>query len=609
MTKRNPMKKRLCLFLAVLMLVGVLPVLGLSARAAGTPTSLGLAQHGLDAYNDGWQYSFGSKGETINGVRYSDCAGLLYAYFSDLGVGGCAGGATSQVNQNCIFSGSIDEGVPRIHGLAVTVFDRYDPESGIYGHIGIYIGNNEAVDNSDYGTNMVRGSVYTRDWGSWHLFDNGVMYPRNGWFEFDGKMVHYTNYEYDVNTNVEGYDIGEDGFAQMNGQYAPVEPLLLSNDWAPASEVRDWLSSMGWSGTDNYYPEGPSDPGTDDPGNLFSYDAQVSATSVNLRSEATTASSVVAVLHKGAQLQLEETVEGGQASVGGQTSTTWYKVTTSSGISGYISSLLIEVQLPTVSITSSGEAVSMSAGNANIYYTTDGSEPTLDSDLYAVPIYQLGVTYKAMAVKGTVPGPVSVATVLSNGALFTDFTYANWYAETIDEAVARGIFKGTGDNMFSPNMVMTRAQFITALSNISGEDVNSFEFTDGGFTDVTGGYYYHPVAWATSKGIITGGSGAKFNPNDPITREQMCVMLSRYMDSLGMDEPTGEHELFADHQDISGYARDAVYRLRAYGVVNGMGGNKFEPTGTANRATACTVLIKFIHEVMPEEAGNVDMGY
>ena len=149
---RKGKKRLLCLLLsAVLMCTAgyALPGLTMNASAAGSPTSLGLAEHGIKAHADGWLYVYGGKGHVINGaVRGSDCAGLIYAYFSDLGLGGCSAGATSQVDNNCVFSGDIDElyGIPRIQGLVLTMPDYYDPETGIYGHIGIYIGNNEATD-------------------------------------------------------------------------------------------------------------------------------------------------------------------------------------------------------------------------------------------------------------------------------------------------------------------------------------------------------------------------------------------------------------------------------------------------------------------------------
>ena len=155
-------RRPLCVLLALVVLATVFTTLRLPAQAAGAPTSLGLAEHGLMAYRDNWQYVYGGKGADTDGdgLRESDCAGLIYAYFSDQGaLGSCQGGVSSQVRVNCVFSGDLDElyGIPRIHGLVVTV-PNYNGDT-TYSHIGIYLGNNMAADNSDYGTNMRYGPV------------------------------------------------------------------------------------------------------------------------------------------------------------------------------------------------------------------------------------------------------------------------------------------------------------------------------------------------------------------------------------------------------------------------------------------------------------------
>lgn len=594
----------LCMVLSLLLLAAGLPLAGLGASAASaTPTSLGLAEHGLMAYNDGWVYVYGAKGQQYGDTRASDCAGLLYAYFSDLGVGGCAGGATSQVTQNCIFSDGIYDhyGIPRIHGLAVTVFDEYEPETGIYGHIGIYIGNDEAVDNSTYGTDMVRGSVYSRSWSSWHLFDNGVMYPRDGWYEFDNKMVHYTGYEYDVDTTVDGYYIGSDGFAQNpDGTPAAVVDSMISTFYVPASEVRDWLYSAGWDGNDipdegPFDPDYPVDPAPGDPDPTTPvYSGVINASSVNLRSESNTDSQVVTVLHRGDKLILDEPVEGSEISNEGRKSSLWYPVTTEHGDSGYVSSLFVNVTVSAPSITSDGESVILSAGGADVYYTIDGTEPTADSIPYTIPIYMLGFTYKAVTVQAGITSPVTTATVLSNGEIFTDFTYNDWYAATVDKAVSLGVFKGAGNRTFSANTLMTRAQFLQVMANMSGEDISGYVYEGAPlYSDVSPrDYFYNAVVWATSKGILNAASG-KCNPNAKITREEMCVMLGRFIESNGGQIVSWSDNPFTDDSNISPWAKDYVYALRDMDVVKGSGNNMFNPKDTATRAAACSLVMSY----------------
>ena len=253
-------RRPLCVLLALVVLATVFTTLRLPAQAAGAPTSLGLAEHGLMAYRDNWQYVYGGKGADTDGdgLRESDCAGLIYAYFSDQGaLGNCQGGVSSQVRVNCVFSGDLDElyGIPRIHGLVVTV-PNYNGDT-TYSHIGIYLGNNMAADNSDYGTNMRYGPVVDggRGWTAWHVFDNGLVYPSNGWYEFDGALYHYSNCQYDVDTVVDGITIGSDGIALAadGSQLVPGAEgaPALSSEYVSATTVADTLRSLGYDGEDN----------------------------------------------------------------------------------------------------------------------------------------------------------------------------------------------------------------------------------------------------------------------------------------------------------------------------------------------------------------------
>ena len=137
--------------LAALILIcsTVLPNTGTTVNAASAElTSIGLAEHALKAYRDGWQYSYGAYGNfNSNGVRASDCSGLIYSYF-------CWVDDNSNIQPNwnyprtvtaqandAVESGPIDT-IPRTHGLIVTIAN--------YDHVGVYVGNGMVVDNSTF---------------------------------------------------------------------------------------------------------------------------------------------------------------------------------------------------------------------------------------------------------------------------------------------------------------------------------------------------------------------------------------------------------------------------------------------------------------------------
>ena len=589
----KPTRRPAALLLAVAVLFTAFCALRLPARAAGTPTSLGLSEHGIMAYEDGWLYSYGGKGETnSNGVRVSDCAGLIYAYFKDLGAqAGCYSGATSQVKYNCVFSGDVDElyGIPRIHGLVVTMPDYNDPATGIYSHIGIYIGNNMATDNSDYNVNMVMDEVVGsgRGWTAWHVFDNGMLYPSTGWYEFNGNLYHYTDCQYDVDTVVDGFTIGSDGIA-LGTDGNPLttsspEAPALSDSYVSASTVAQQLKSLGYSGKDSTQDlvNGDDVPSDDE------LNGRITASGVRLRKEATTQSVQVATLSKNDQVQVVETVSGEKLTIDGVTSDQWYSVITSRGLKGYVFSAYVErestLTAPVFTLSDSGDLLIAAGEGCDIRYTTDGTHPTAESTPYTGPI-SLSGTYRAIAVQDDWTSPMATITYAGN-KLFTDFTSEDWYFQHVDQAVALGLFSGDGTT-FSPTKSITRAEFAASLANLAGVDVADYRGTSS-FSDVGDAWYNGAVNWVSSMNIMSGMGDGTFRPNDPITREQLCVAMANY----GGLTYSGSSAAFADDSSISSWAKDAVYACKELGIISGMGDNTFAPKSNSQRSHACVIVL------------------
>ena len=168
--------------------------------------------------------------------------------------------------------------------------------------------------------------------------------------------------------------------------------------------------------------------------------------------------------------------------------------------------------------------------------------------------------------------------------------------EDFDRAVEMGVLNGIGNGKFDPYGSITRAQFVIVLANLSGEDLSSYSFGEDipGFSDVSNSAYYAKhLAWAVANGVVS--SGDKFNPNQELPREQMCSMMDRYLTNvLGVtDIDVSQVDKFSDDNKISGYAKEAVYRMRALGIVSGNGNNSFDPKGTSERCAASVVAVLF----------------
>lgn len=125
------------------------------------------------------------------------------------------------------------------------------------------------------------------------------------------------------------------------------------------------------------------------------------------------------------------------------------------------------------------------------------------------------------------------------------------------------IMTGMDGTHFGPEADVSRAQLAVILYRMEGSP--NVDYTNA-FRDVADEQYYtDAVMWASSKeaGIITGYTvGDKkgcFGPDDPITREQMAVMLYRYARYKGYDiENTLNMTDFADKAEISQFAEEAV---------------------------------------------------
>ena len=122
------------------------------------------------------------------------------------------------------------------------------------------------------------------------------------------------------------------------------------------------------------------------------------------------------------------------------------------------------------------------------------------------------------------------------------------------------------------------------------------------FNDVADGQYYAmAVTWAGANGVVSGYGNGRFGPNDPITREQMAVILRGYARLNGMDvSAQADLSGYTDADKISPYAREAISWANACGLINGTSAVTLTPAGTATRAQAAVILRGFCENVMSD---------
>ena len=110
---------------------------------------------------------------------------------------------------------------------------------------------------------------------------------------------------------------------------------------------------------------------------------------------------------------------------------------------------------------------------------------------------------------------------------FADVSADSYYAKAVAWAVENGITTGTGDGLFSPDAVCSRAQIVTFLWRAQQSPAAG---SANPFLDVAAdAYYTDAVLWAVENGVTMGtnAEGTAFSPDDDCTRAQIVTFLYR----------------------------------------------------------------------------------
>jgi len=177
---------------------------------------------------------------------------------------------------------------------------------------------------------------------------------------------------------------------------------------------------------------------------------------------------------------------------------------------------------------------------------------------------------------------------ISNSRRFADIGDVAWANDAIYAMAEKGIIVGDESGNFNPNNFVKREEFVKMLVMAAGIYNPEAKCT---LHDVeTGAWYYAYVASAYNSYMVYGTSENIFGVGNYITRQDMAVMCYRVAKNANRLNKMRECTGFADEQNISDYAKEAVNTLYEAGGINGIGDNLFEPHGTATRAQAAVMI-------------------
>ena len=179
---------------------------------------------------------------------------------------------------------------------------------------------------------------------------------------------------------------------------------------------------------------------------------------------------------------------------------------------------------------------------------------------------------------------------------FRDVLSTAWYYDAVKYVVENGIMSGTGTYTFEPNTTLSRGMIAQMLYALEGKP----NVTEAGyFNDVpVNAWFAKAAAWAQSKGIITGYDNGNFGPNDPLTREQLALILYNYAKTKGYGtSAAGNLSQFVDGSSTSVWAQEGTTWAVGAGLLSGRDGNMLCPTGTATRAEVAQIMMNFCENV------------
>jgi len=169
---------------------------------------------------------------------------------------------------------------------------------------------------------------------------------------------------------------------------------------------------------------------------------------------------------------------------------------------------------------------------------------------------------------------------------FSDVPAEHWATAYIEDMRRLGITSGMGDGSFGMGRQITRAEFITMLLNLTrpGERLES-----AGFQDVEAGAWFHSTV-NTAKALgFTDMAGDSFRPHEPITREEMAVMI---INSLGYEQLALRlNVLGPPFTDVS-RNMGIITIARDLNIIAGISPSEFGPSLSATREQAAAMMMR-----------------
>lgn len=203
-------------------------------------------------------------------------------------------------------------------------------------------------------------------------------------------------------------------------------------------------------------------------------------------------------------------------------------------------------------------------------------------------------------------GSQAAAATLANASVLVDGAAASCPAGSVRAAVA----VNAADDLTAWSLADDGS--ISAVSGAydAGLQTYAFDVVNGvtaiarfPFTDVVAGtWYYGAAAYAYNNGLFAGMTPTTFAPNATMTRAMLVSVLWRLAGEPAPKAPN----TFVDVPDGAWYT-DAVTWAAENGVVSGIGGSRFDPSGFVTREQTAEILYNYAHSKGYDVSARADL--
>ena len=172
---------------------------------------------------------------------------------------------------------------------------------------------------------------------------------------------------------------------------------------------------------------------------------------------------------------------------------------------------------------------------------------------------------------------------------YTD-TSNHWAENEINNLSLNGIISGYTDGTFRPNQNMTRAELITVINRLLGNNTQNDRYVpDINVKD----WYYTEIRKAIESGFVEGNSNGYIRPNDLITRQEAIVMLQRAFVPLGSNVLINEYE---DFDSVAKWAKGSFSIFLYKGYIKGYTDSTIKPNKNITRAEVVKIISNIVND-------------